>query len=284
MVKAEDRLARYKTYDSPEGMDPKYRETLVGLMKRMIWAEMAATTMYSQALHVATNWRDRCAAADLSVEESRHVRGVGDILVDHFGVDLEAHFRSRPNSYDGNFPALMGVEDSPLEPGERFPPNWTAAAVALFIADRAAVFQLAQYEDNSYRPWAVVMDMVLEDEAGEGGHMDIGEATIRKLCQDPGQKKIAQDWVDAFLPASTRLLGRPGNPLDEYCLEVGLKRKTSAECQREFFESLIPIVEDTGLTMPDLQAAGVALVDPVIAMLAKSPAYAHELKRSAAAP
>lgn len=276
-------MADFNVYDTPDGLDPKYREVLVGLMKRMIWAEMAATTMYSQAVHVAPTWRDRCAAADLAVEESRHVRGVGDILEQHFGVDLEAHFRSRPHSYDGNFPALMGIAETPQKAGERFPPNWSAATVALFIADRAAVFQLSQYEDNSYRPFAKVMEMVLEDEAGEGGHMDIGEATVRELCREPERIELVQAWVDAFMPASTKLLGKPGNPLDQYCLEVGLKKKTSAQCQKDFFEGLVPILEETGLTMPDLQAAGVALVDEAIEILDASPAYPHHLARPAAA-
>ena len=270
-------MSGFKTYTSPDGLDPKYRETLVGLMKRQIWAEMAATVMYSQAVHVARNWRDRCAAADIAVEEANHVRAVGDILVDHFGVDLDAHFAARPNSIDGNFPALMGVGASPLHEGEKFPPNWTAAAAALFLADRAAVYQLSQYEDNSYRPWAEAMEIVLEDEAGEGGHMDIGEETVRKICADPQQKAILQEWTDAFMPASTRLLGRPGNPLDAYCHEVGLKRKTSAACQCDFFGDLLPILEDTGLVIPDFAPHGVTVVDEVVEMLQASSAYPHEI-------
>jgi len=30
--------------------------------------------------------------------------------------------------------------------------------------------------------------LTIEDEAGEGGHMDIGEETVRKICADPEQK------------------------------------------------------------------------------------------------
>jgi len=274
-------MSGFKSYDAPDGLDPKYREMLVGLMKRQIWAEMAATVMYSQAVHVALNWRDRCAAADIAVEEANHVRGIGNILEDHFDVDLDAHFQSRPNSIDGNFPALMGVGASPLGPGELFPPNWTAAAAALFLADRAAVYQLSQYEDNSYTPWAEAMEEVLEDEAGEGGHMDIGEETVRRICADPEEKAVLQAWTDAFMPASTRLLGRPGNPLDEYCHSVGLKRKTSAECQRDFFGDLLPILEDTGLVIPDFAPAGVTVVDEVVEMLQASPAYPHAIETAA---
>ena len=273
-------MATARVYDTPEGMDDRYRDTLVGLMKRQIWAEMAATVMYSHAVSVAPNWRDRCAAAHLAVEEANHVTLLGEILANDFGVDVEEHMRQRPNSIDGNFPALLGVTDSPLAEDEEFPPTWTAAAVALFLADRAAVYQLAQYKDNSYRPWAEAMEVVLEDEAGEGGHMDIGENTVRKMCSDPKVKAEIQAWVDAFMPASTKLLGRPGNPVDEFCLEVGLKQKTSEQCQLDFFGDLIPIVEDVGLVIPDLQSHGVHLVPGVIDMLEKSSAYPHALVRA----
>jgi 1,2-phenylacetyl-CoA epoxidase catalytic subunit len=245
--------------------DARYREMLVNLLKRQVVAEMGATAMYAKAVQLAPTCRDKVHSAQIAYEESNHVRGVARVLTE-LGVDVEAYLQTRPEALAGDFARIVNVEI----PG--WPPDWLEIQTSLFLADRAAVYQLQEYRDNSYAPWAEVMEGVLADEAGEGGHLDAGAEMIEKLCQNPEQRRRLQPLLNLFLPGAVRLMGTPGKAENDYCVAVALKRRGAAEVQHDFFRDLLPVLSRCGLTLPGELGERVELAPEVRALIVRAQA------------
>jgi len=170
--------------------------------------------------------------------------------------------QSRPEALTGNFAQIVKVDI----PG--WPNDWLEIQISLFLADRAAVYQLKEYQDNSYVPWARVMEGVLADEAGEGGHLDAGEEMTVRLCRDSFQRQRVQELLDLFLPGAVRLMGTPHKKENDYCVQVGLKRRGAAEVQYDFFRDLLPVLHRCGLTLPADLAEHVELTNAVKDLIA----------------
>ena len=57
-----------------------YKEMLVRLLTRQIYAESATAEVFGRAISAAPNWQEKELAAEFASEEARHCRGLYDIL------------------------------------------------------------------------------------------------------------------------------------------------------------------------------------------------------------
>ena len=223
--------------------DERYRDMLIRLMKRQVMAEYRAALVYSRAVALGPTWTDKILMTRIGAEEGQHTLLVGRLLED-LAVDVEQYlsdfFSAHPIAY---------------------PDDWHQVIARLFLGDRAAVYQLTTYLNNSYQPWARVMNSIVMDEAGDGGHMDLGVAAVAEICKSDTGRIDFQRIVNSMLPYAVRLLGDPSNPENEYCTSVGLKTKTSGQVQNEYFDKLIFELRRFGLRIPNLEKAGVHLDD-----------------------
>jgi 1,2-phenylacetyl-CoA epoxidase catalytic subunit len=223
--------------------DERYRNMLIRLMKRQVMAEYRASLVYSRAVVLGPTWRDKVLMTRIGAEEGNHTLLVGSLLED-LAVDVDQYladfFREHPIAYHD---------------------DWNQVIARLFLGDRAAVYQLTTYLNNSYEPWARVMHSIVADEAGEGGHMDLGVEAVADICKTETGRNAFQHIVNSMLPYAVRLLGDPSNPENEYCMAVGLKTKSSGEVQREYFKKLIIEFRRFGLCIPNLEKARIHLDD-----------------------
>ncbi|MEX0805854.1 MAG: Phenylacetic acid catabolic protein [Candidatus Binatia bacterium] len=223
--------------------DERYRDMLIRLMKRQVMAEYRASLVYSRAVALGPTWKDKILMTRIGAEEGRHTLLVGTLL-DDLAIDVEQYladfFRAHPIAYHD---------------------DWHQVVARLFLGDRAAVYQLTTYLNNSYQPWARVMHSIVMDEAGEGGHMDLGVEAVAEICKTETGRNAFQRIINSMLPYAIRLLGDPSNPENEYCRSVGLKTKTSGEVQKEYFDKLIVEFHRFGLRIPNLEKAGIHLDD-----------------------
>ncbi|MDE0057332.1 MAG: hypothetical protein OXP07_04350, partial [Defluviicoccus sp.] len=83
----------------PEQATGAYRDLLVRLMTRQIYAETATAEVFGKAISVAPNWKEKALAAEFAAEEARHSQGLYDLLLD-LGEDPEAIIAGRPDAAD----------------------------------------------------------------------------------------------------------------------------------------------------------------------------------------
>ena len=86
-----------------------------------------------------------------------------------------------------------------------------------------------------------------------------------KLCNESKEQHAEmQSFVDTFMPVDVRRsFGRLDARANEYCLEVGLKKKDAAQLQYEYFESLMHVFEAAKLKFPNFEEAGCELAPRV---------------------
>lgn len=228
-ITADSRIER------PAEADGRYRDLLVRLMTRQIYAETATAEVFGKAISVAPNWKEKALAAEFAAEEARHSQGLYDLLSD-LGEDPEAIIAGRPDAAD-----FWQID---LD-------NWLHIAVFNFTVDRAGSHQIMEYRRSSYTPWADSQEEVLADEED---HYDNGVENLKEIARDPAQLAEFQSVFDRVLPNCVkRAFGRLAGPDNAYCLETGLKRNSTEQVVNRYLTEMRGHMEGTGLVFPALE-------------------------------
>ena len=223
-------------YRNPNEVSGDYKEMLVRLMTRQIYAETATAEVFGRAISSAPNWREKELAAEFAAEEARHSRGLFDLLTD-LDEDPEAIIAGRPDA--GEF---WGID---LD-------NWLDIAVFNFTVDRAGSHQIMEYRQSSYVPWADSQEEVLADEED---HYDNGVENLKEFAKDPEKLAEFQKVFDRVLPNCVkRAFGRLEGPDNDFCLDTGLKRNKTEAIVNRYLEEMRGHMDGTGLTFPLLSA------------------------------
>ena len=223
-----------------------YRDMLVRLLTRQLYAETATAEVFGRSIQVAPTWRDKYLAAEFAFEEATHSQMVADLLED-LGQDSEAILAERPDMM-----SFWGIDVD----------NWVHIACFNFTVDRAGSHQIMEYEKSSYVPWAEKMVEVLADEEG---HYDNGVESLRQFANDEENFGEFQRVFNDLLPNTIKAaFGRPLGPDNDFCLAHGLKRNTSEEVLNRYLTEMKGYMVETALKFPTvahLEAKGAILPD-----------------------
>lgn len=235
-----------KEFHAPGEAKGEYRDMLIRLMSRQLFAETATAEVFGRAIQAAPKWEDKYRLAEFTIEEARHSQGLIELL-NELGEDPDKIIASRPDA--GEFWAI-DLDD------------WIDVAVFNFVVDRAGSHQIMQYRKSSYRPWAESQAEVLADEEE---HYDSGVAALKAFAKDPKKFARFRESFNRVLPnAVKRAFGRPGAKENQYCVEVGLKRDSHEKILNSYLEEMRGYMKAVGLPFPPLSAfekAGVELAD-----------------------
>ncbi len=222
--------------NTPAEATGEYKEMLVRLLTRQIYAETATSEVFGKAITAAPNWQEKELAAEFAAEEARHARGLYDILTD-LGEDPEAIIAGRPDAEE-----YWSLDLS----------NWLDIAVFNFTVDRAGSHQIMEYRQSSYVPWGESQEEVLEDEEDHYGN---GVENLKQFAKDPEQLAAFQKIFDRVMPnCIKRAFGRLEGPDNEFCLQHGLKRHTTEEIINRYLEEMREHMDGTGLMFPPMSA------------------------------
>jgi 1,2-phenylacetyl-CoA epoxidase catalytic subunit len=225
-----------ETYQNPSEPTGAYKEMLVRLMTRQIYAETATAEVFGRAISAAPNWKEKELAAEFAAEEARHSRGLYDLLTD-LGEDPEVIIAGRPDA--GKF---WGLD---LD-------NWLDIAVFNFTVDRAGSHQIMEYRESSYLPWGASQEEVLADEED---HYDNGVENLKQFAKDPAELAAFQEVYDRVMPnALKRAFGRLEGADNDFCLEHGLKRNTTEAIVNRYLKEMHGHMVGTGLVFPLMSA------------------------------
>ncbi len=76
------------TISSPTEATGEYREMLIRLMTRQLYAETATAEVFGRSIGAAPTWREKRLAAEFALEETQHSQMLCDLLAD-LGEDPE---------------------------------------------------------------------------------------------------------------------------------------------------------------------------------------------------
>ncbi|HUT47760.1 MAG TPA: Phenylacetic acid catabolic protein [Alphaproteobacteria bacterium] len=222
-------------YHAASEVSGDYRNMLVRLLTRQLWAETATAEVFGRSIAAAPSWRERFLAAEFTFEEAQHSQMLIDVLGD-LGEDADAIIEARPDA--GKFWHL-DLDD------------WVHIAVFNFTVDRGGSQQIMEYAKSSYRPWADKMGVVLADEEEHYGN---GVDNLRTFAKDPAQLARFQAVFDELLPnAVKRCFGRPEGADNDFCLAHGLKRNSTEAVVNRYLTEMRDYMAENGLKFPSFE-------------------------------
>ena len=221
---------------TPEEATGEYRDLLIRLMSRQLFAETATAEVFGKAVAAAPNWGEKYLAAEFAAEEARHSQGLYDLLLE-LGEDPEAIIASRPDADE-----FWQLDLS----------NWLDIAVFNFPVDRAGSHQIMEYRQSSYIPWADSQEIVLADEED---HYDNGVKNLKQFANDSEQHAEFQQVFNRVLPNCVkRAFGRLEGADNEMCLATGLKRNPTEAIVNRYLTEMRGHMGGTGLKFPAISA------------------------------
>jgi 1,2-phenylacetyl-CoA epoxidase catalytic subunit len=224
-------MPQTKTIRTRREMDPRYFDLLVRLIQSQGYRELAAATVFAEALHLVPTLNFKKKVVQHINEEMEHFEVCCDIHAEIGAGDLDAVC------------AKILAERHPIPKIESF----LELGVAQFLYDRASAFQLREYENSSFDPYCRIIGKILEEEEG---HESFGAEIMIEHSRDPEQRARMQQVFNKWLAVSLRSFGRPGTPGNRYAISVGLKTRDSAAVAQDYVDSLKTVMRLCGLVFP----------------------------------
>ncbi len=224
-------MAQTRTIRSRQEMDQKYFDTLVRLIRSQGYRELAAATVFAEALHLVPGLAFKKKVVQHVNEEMEHFEVCCEIYAEIGAGDLE------------QVASAILREKKPIPRIESF----LELGIAQFLYDRASAFQLREYENCSFDPYCRIVGKILEEEEG---HESFGAEIMVEHSRDASSRARMQELFNKWLAVSLRSFGRPGTPGNRYAIQAGLKTRDSAAVAQEYLDGLRPVMRLSGLVFP----------------------------------
>lgn len=219
--------------------EPRYRDTVIQMMRSQAWRELSAAQLFGHGLQFVSDLRSIKFISRHVQEEVEHYTAVADLYQKHVGESVEPWVRSKLSTQ---------------------PIPWATSLLELGIAqwlyDRGGFWQLREYEASSWEPYREVIGKIVSQEEGHQYH---GESIAVPLIRDEKDRPKVQRIFESWLRQGLICLGRPGSEGNRYAVAVGLKKRDSSECIKDYVRDILPAVREAGLRLPPREQLGVDL-------------------------
>jgi hypothetical protein len=210
------------------------------MMRSQAWRELSAAHLFGHGLRFVPDLKTLKFISWHIQEETEHYAVVAKLYEDYAGESLEPWVNAKLAT--GPIP----MAGSLLE-----------LAVAQWLYDRGGFWQLREYEESSWRPYAEVVGRIVSQEKG---HQDHGQRIALPLIAAEKDRAKAQAVFEDWLRQGLICLGRPHSEGNRYAVSVGLKKRDSSECIKDYVADILPAVREAGLRLPPRERlAGVEL-------------------------
>jgi 1,2-phenylacetyl-CoA epoxidase catalytic subunit len=227
---------------SPDSLlraEPRYRDTVIQMLRSQAWRELSAVQLFGHGLQFVQDIPTLRFISRHVQEETEHYLAVAGLHERHVGESIEPWV----NAKLATKPIPMAADT--LELG-----------IAQWLYDRGGFWQLREYDASSWLPYREVVGKIVAQEEGHQAH---GERIAIPLCRKEGNREKAQACFERWLRLGLLCLGRPGSEGNRYAISVGLKKRDSAECMKDYVRDIAPAVKEAGLRFPPKERLGVVL-------------------------
>ena len=210
--------------------DPRYRETCVQMLRSQAYRELAAAQLFGHGLQFCPD-----------LQSLRFIGGHIQEEVDHYGAVAKIHQEHVGESIEPWVQARLAGKPIPMAS------SYLELVVAQWLYDRGGFWQLREYTESSWEPYRrIVAKIVAEEE----GHQDYGQAIALPLLRAERDRAKVQALFDKWLRLGLLCLGRPHSEGNKYAMSVGLKKRDSAECLKDYVADVAPAAREAGLRLP----------------------------------
>ena len=227
--------------ESLRDADPRYRDTLIQMMRSQAYRELAAAQLFGHGLQFVTDLATLKFISRHIREETEHYEIVENLHRTHVGVSVEPWVAER-----------LRLKPIPMAS------SFLELAVAQWLYDRGGFWQLREYEESSWTPYREAVARII---AQEKGHQDHGESIAVPLCRQENDREKTQELFNRWLRLGLVCLGRPRSEGNRYAISVGLKKRDSAECIKDYVQDILPGTRAAGLRLPPRDSLDVELPD-----------------------
>lgn len=137
-----------------------------------------------------------------------------------------------------------------------YPENWFELGFVQFLFDRSSEFNLNEYRNCRYEPYARIVGAIFREERMHGG---FGEKIVRSFCRYPTNRPEAQRLFNLWFPIALLNLEFPDPALEFSAIQAGLKQRESFVVIQEFINDLKSAMRECGLKFPALENVDVSL-------------------------
>lgn len=234
-----------RMYDAGSELPGEYRETLLELCYHNSEELIGVGGRFEG--HIA----DVMAMASEHAPDSRSMLRIAKFC--HEEIKHGHQFYQVYAQIDGDLPRKI-EEHGRLEfPRSKRTDPWLDFAITNIFFDRFGAFQISEWIESSYAPFARIAAM---QSAEEHRHARMGVIHLRPLLKDAATKAKVQKKIEGFwYPLTLDMFGRAESPRNERYRKWGLKRRTNEELRQAYRENLDADLVSLGLTPPD-PAAG----------------------------
>ena len=219
--------------------DPKYRATCAQMLRSQAYRELAAAQLFGHGLRFCPDLQALRFISGHIQEETEHYGAVAQIYREHLGESIEPWVHAR-------------LAEKPIPMAE----SYLELAVAQWLYDRGGFWQLREYTESSWKPYRDIINRIVSQEEG---HQDYGQAIAVPLLKAEKDRSKAQALFDKWFRLGLLCLGRPHSEGNAYAIRVGLKKRDSADCLKDYVADVAPAAREAGLRLPPKEALDVVL-------------------------
>lgn len=210
--------------------DARFRDTVIQMMKSQAYRELAAAHLFGYGLQFVPDIKTLKFISWHITEEVSHYTLIANLYKEHTGESVEPWVNDRLKSKP--LPSIKSFLD---------------LAIAQWLYDRGGFWQLKEYEQCSWEPYRTIVGQIIKEERG---HQDHGQKIAVEICRTLADKTDAQKSFELWLRQGLMSFGRPHSEGSKYAVSVGLKKRDSADCMRDFMADIMPAVKEAGLRLP----------------------------------
>jgi 1,2-phenylacetyl-CoA epoxidase catalytic subunit len=219
--------------------EPQYRDTVIQMLRSQAWRELSAAQLFGHGLQYVSDLRSLKFISRHVQEETEHYAAVAELYQDHVGESVEPWVREK-------------LATKPIPWASSF----LELGIAQWLYDRGGFWQLREYENSSWAPYREVIGKIVSQEEGHQYHgQNIAVPLIRKEKDREKVQRLFEDWLRQGLIC----LGRPHSEGNKYAVTVGLKKRDSSECIKDYVHDILPAVREAGLKLPPKERLNVEL-------------------------
>ncbi len=225
---------RIEAADFPK-MDKEYQDLLLKVLTIQADSELGGPHLYVEKwILAAPTAEDQLMLAKTAAEEIDHHRKFVKLLAE-LNVDVSYQLKNRSQD------RILEIFREPLN-------TWADMGCFGVFIDRVGGYHLADFGECTYLPVARIIPQILKEEQQHIAH---GIRILDTLCQTEEGKAEVQKSLDHMYPRCLDMFGRSDSKRSQKYQEWGIKKRTNAECRKQYREEALKVIEQFGLKEPD---------------------------------